>query len=394
MSPRRLPAPLVDGLLIAVSAADLLAGVRGPREMALGALACLALTVRRRWPLPVFLLCLPSLLSSAPIAAQVALFTIAAIVRNRLVVYACGLMFTAVFLAPWPEGLLVGNAPGETLMFTAVFLAPWPQGLLVGNALGEVLIHLISAASLAAAPILIGRLTQVRGDLSLRLAELSAAREHERFLTAQTVLVRERTRLAREMHDVVAHQVSLIAVRAGVLQVATADPEVREAAVTIRGLSVDTLDELRHMVTVLRTATGQPAELTPQPGLADLDRLVKACGIEVALEVDLPGEQPRPPVQRAIYRVVQESLTNVRKHADGASAAVRIRREGDGIRTTVTNGPPTRATLPLPSARHGLIGLRERAELLGGSIEYGPLPDGGYRLLLRLPAEKGPSASG
>lgn len=199
------------------------------------------------------------------------------------------------------------------------------------------------------------------------------------------MLAKERAQLAREMHDVVSHQVSLIAVRAGALQVSTRDAEVKEAAATIRRLSVQTLDELRHMVSVLRASGGRLTELTPQPSLADLQRLVDSSGIEAELQTDLPDGLP-PTVQRAIYRTVQEALTNVRKHAPGATATVHICHEGGAVRVTVTNTAPTRPALPLPSAHYGLVGLRQRAALLGGTVTSGPTADGGYGLRLELPA--------
>jgi len=124
--------------------------------------------------------------------------------------------------------------------------------------------------------------------LARRLTEIEEAREHERALHAQAVLARERTQLAREMHDVVSHQVSLIAVQAGALQVAAKDAEAKEAARTIRSLSVTTLDELRTMVTLLRASGGSVTELTPQPTLADLHKLVESSGTQAQLAGELP----------------------------------------------------------------------------------------------------------
>jgi signal transduction histidine kinase len=188
------------------------------------------------------------------------------------------------------------------------------------------------------------------------------------------------------MHDVVSHQVSLIAVQAGVLQVGGPDAETRAAGATIRRLSVQTLEELRHMVGVLRASGSRPTELTPQPSLADLHQLIAASGIETELETDLPDGLP-PTVQRAVYRTIQEALTNVRKHAPGATATVRIHHRNGTVQATVTNTTPTRPALPLPGAHHGLVGLRQRAELLGGTLTAGPTADGGYELRLKLPAD-------
>ncbi|MGW5210564.1 sensor histidine kinase [Streptomyces sp. NPDC004051] len=363
MSARRLSAPLLEAALVAVALIDVWvhADLSEPLRMACALVAAFALLLRRRLPRLTFLFTLPAvLLSDSIFAALAALYTLASLTRGRTLPVVCAVAFTFGDLVSLPS-------PGIAVSVPSTFIA-----------LGY-------TAATAAAPVFLGQLVQARSDLSLRLAEISRARDHERQLTAQTVLARERTTLAREMHDVVAHQVSLIAVRAGALQVGSRDPEVRQAAATIRKLSVQTLEELRHMVSVLRTAGGDPVELVPQPSLADLRRLVDNSGIETELQTDLPDSLP-PPVQRAVYRTVQEALTNVRKHAPGATAVVRIHHEHATVRVTVTNSPPTRPALSLPGAHHGLVGLRQRAELLGGTVTCGPTTDGGYRLSLALPA--------
>jgi signal transduction histidine kinase len=186
------------------------------------------------------------------------------------------------------------------------------------------------------------------------------------------------------MHDVVSHQVSLIAVRAGALQVSTTDPDTKDAASTIRRLSTDTLDELRHMVTLLRASGSLATGLTPQPTLAELERLIAHSGIEVRMDGSSVPTGIGAHAQRAIYRTVQEALTNVRKHAPGAAASVHIEQHDTDLTVTITNTRPTRPTVPLPSAQHGLLGIRERAELLGGTMEAGPTTDGGFRVRLSV----------
>lgn len=126
--------------------------------------------------------------------------------------------------------------------------------------------------------------------------------------------------------------------------------------------------------------------MTPQPSLADLQQLIDGSGIEAELRTDLPNGLS-PAVQRAIYRTVQEALTNVRKHAPGAAATVSVRHQDGTVRVTVTNSAPTRPTLSLPSARYGLVGLHQRAALLGGTVTSGPTADGGYELHLELPTD-------
>jgi len=163
------------------------------------------------------------------------------------------------------------------------------------------------------------------------------------------------------------------------------DPDVAEGVRTIRTLSVDTLDELRHMVTLLRASGGRATELTPQPTLADLHKLVATSGIDTELTGELPSDISTP-AQRALYRTVQEALTNVRKHAPGAAAVVHVWHDTGGYGVTVTNSPSTRPSLPLPGSHQGLVGLRERAELLDGTFESGPTDDGGYQVRVRLPS--------
>ncbi|MFD2688829.1 sensor histidine kinase [Streptomyces phyllanthi] len=363
----RIPAPVVDGVVAVVAVLDVLFNLEytGRLEQATAALACAALAVRRRFPLPVFLLTLPaSLMLDIVFAPFAALFTLAERSRDRRLLGGCAVLFAVASAAPWPLDDLSSHERTWTLVYFFYTLAT------------------------AAAPVLLGQLVQARRDLARRLVEIEEAREHERLLHSQAVLARERAQLAREMHDVVSHQVSLIAVQAGALQVAATDPDFSEGARTIRALSVDTLDELRHMVTLLRASGGRATELTPQPTLADLHRLITTSGIDAELIGELPPNI-NTPAQRAVYRTVQEALTNVRKHAPGASASVRLWQADNGTAfgVTVTNTPSTRPSLPLPSSRQGLIGLRERAELLGGSFESGTTADGGYELSLRIPTE-------
>ncbi|MFI5688108.1 sensor histidine kinase [Streptomyces sp. NPDC051636] len=368
MMSRRLADALPDAAFVGAALIDAWVNIdpADPLRMAFALTAACVLVLRRRLPLLTFGLTLPAvLLSDAIFAALAALYTLASLTRRRTVLALCAMALTLSDMTSASPSLHLGL---------------WNTSALI--ALGY-------TAATAAAPVFLGQLVQARRDLSLRLAEISQARDHERRLTEQAVLAKERAQLAREMHDVVSHQVSLIAVRAGALQVGTRDAEAKEAAATIRRLSVQTLDELRHMVNVLRDSQGRPTELTPQPSLTDLRRLVDASGIDADLKTDLP-DGLSPALQRAVYRTVQEALTNVRKHAPGATATVHACREGDTVRVTVSNTAPARPPFPLPSAHYGLIGLRQRAALLGGTVTCGPTADGGYELRLELPTEQAP----
>ncbi|MDG5806386.1 histidine kinase [Streptomyces ossamyceticus] len=357
---QRVPPPVVDLVLVAASAVDAWVSMweHTRPALALAAVGCVALAFRRRFPLVVFLLTLPlALTQDVAIAVLVALFTLAEGSRNRRLLAGCVVLAAIASTAPLPL------MDADRTMTLVVFV----YGL-----------------ATAAAPVLFGQLLQAHRDLARRLVEIEEAREHERALHAQAVLARERAQLAREMHDVVSHQVSLIAVQAGALQVAARDTDAKEAARTIRSLSVTTLDELRTMVTLLRASGGNTTELTPQPTLADLHRLVESSGTHAQLTGGLPPTVGTP-TQRALYRTVQEALTNVRKHAPGATARVELWQDSDHIGVTITNTPPTRPSLSLPGSRHGLVGLRERADILHGTLNAGPTTEGGYRVRLRVP---------
>jgi len=360
-----MPRRLADVGLVAVSLLDVWVQVDADERVGLvcALVASVALLLRRRAPLTVFVLTVPAVIASwAVYAALIALYTLAASTRNRFLLAGCAATFAAATMTPRPLPALDLMAHTSTLVAFAYGLAT------------------------AAAPVLLGQLVLARRDLAARLTDITEARAHEEHLTAQTVLAKERAQLAREMHDVVSHQVSLIAVRAGALQVRSPDPDTKQAAATIRQLSVRTLEELRYMVNVLRASGSRPTELTPQPTLAQLPGLVANSAIDARLELGVPADADLPPpVQRAIYRTVQEGLTNVRKHAPGSTATVRISQHSRVIRATVVNTPPTRPAMPLPSANHGLAGLRQRAALLGGTLEASPTPDRGFRLSLALP---------
>ncbi|CAL9630903.1 Sensor histidine kinase LnrJ [Streptomyces sp. enrichment culture] len=362
---RRLPPRAVDTGLVALAALDAwinLLGEGTPVMWACAAVGSAGLFLRRRFPLAVFLLTLPmTLFMDVAVAPIAALYTLSASTRNRLLLAGCALLNAAAGTLVWP----LADAFAEDRAWT--------------------LVQFVYTLATAVAPVLFGQLVQARRDVARQLVEVEEAREHERALHAQTVLARERAQLAREMHDVVSHQVSLIAVQAGALQVAAKDPDAREAARTIRTLSANTLDELRHMVTLLRASGGKTTELSPQPTLADLQQLIANSGIETTLTGGLPPGISTT-AQRTVYRTVQEALTNVRKHAPGARADIRLWHDADHFGVTVTNTAPTRPSVALPSARHGLIGLKERAELLDGTLTAEPTPQGGYEIELRAPA--------
>jgi signal transduction histidine kinase len=366
---RAVPAPLVDLGLVVIALLDawIQLGFHNHIGLAGALVACAGLMFRRRAPLAVFVATLPAvLLTWAAFANLIALYTLAASSRNRKLLAGCALTSAICSVLPWPASELDSD--------------------LADLSTSTSLLWLLYSLATSAAPVFLGQLILARRDLAARLDEITDAHAHEELLITQNVLATERAQLAREMHDVVSHQVSLISVRAGALQVSTNDPQTKQAAATIRQLSVRTLEELRYMVNVLRASGSRPTELTPQPTLDQLADLVAGSAVNVRLDLGLPaGAELPPPVQRAIYRTVQEGLTNVRKHAPGSTALVEIRWDDGSIRTTVTNTAPTRPVLPLPSGQHGLAGLRQRAHLLGGTLRAERTDDNGFRLDLRLP---------
>ncbi|OII09188.1 hypothetical protein BIU96_04295 [Curtobacterium sp. MCBA15_008] len=357
---------MVDALFVAAAVADAVLDISGATtvETWLSLLAAAALLLRRRFPVLAFALTMPGLfVGSAVVAGSVALFTLGERTSRR-----------------W---LMLLAALVQFVGFSG-FVGP-PQTL------DEIVVSVVYALIFALGPLAVGLLVQTRARLTDQLAESRRAREDERRQAAAVALSRERALLAREMHDVVSHQVTLIAVQAGAMQMAGRDEAERGFARTIRQLCVVTLQELREMVQVLRASGGTDREIAPQPVLADLPRLVAESGLETSCTVDLPDTLARP-LQRAVYRFVQEGLTNVRKHAPDATVRVSGRIHGEHVLVDVVNGPARSDRLELPGSGLGLIGLGERASLLGGNMESGPQPDDGFALHLRLPVEHVPAA--
>jgi signal transduction histidine kinase len=223
----------------------------------------------------------------------------------------------------------------------------------------------------------------------LRLRQERAAQAlREQAAEARRIVIEERARIARELHDVVAHRVSLMTVQAGAAKaVAAEDPEgARRAMAAVEEAGRQALDELRHLLGVLRPEA-DPDGLGPQPGLADLPRLVeqlRGAGVEVSLATDgVPAELPAR-VDLFAYRIVQEALTNVLKHAGaGAHTEVRLGTDRSGIVVEVVDDGHGASVLP--GAGHGLVGMRERALLLGGTLDAAPRPGGGFRVVAHLP---------
>ena len=315
---------------------------------------------RRRWPLTVTAIG-GVITLAAGMSATVAfgLFTLAIRRRDRVLVLATA--YTGLCLAapyPWSGS------------------STWSWGGLIGGALGALVFALW------------GSYVGARRDLLESLRERASRAEAERELRAAQARTAERARIAREMHDVLAHKVSLIALQAGALEVnaARSPAAVEQAAAEIRGTARETLEDLRGVLGVLRSEDGDES-LLPQPGLADLPRLVERSrvgGATIDLHVDVDPAQVPQGLGRTVYRIVQEGLTNAHKHARGARIRVEVRAAGDLLEVRIANSTGSPDADRLPGSGAGLIGLAERVELAGGSLSAGPAR-GGWEILARLP---------
>jgi signal transduction histidine kinase len=215
---------------------------------------------------------------------------------------------------------------------------------------------------------------------------------HERDLAearAREVAAEERARIARELHDVVAHGMSVVVLQArGGRKVVDEDPaSARKAFDAIERVSSDCLDEMRRLLGILRTSRDEVAPLKPQPRLGDLDELVeqaRASGASVDLEVVGDPRHLTPALELSAYRIAQEALTNALRHATGSRARVRVTYGDDDVTVDVTDDGPGPARHDNGQG-HGLIGMRERAELYGGSLRAGAEPGGGFGVHATLP---------
>ncbi|UYQ61924.1 sensor histidine kinase [Streptomyces peucetius] len=235
-----------------------------------------------------------------------------------------------------------------------------------------------------------------RGDAQRRLVVQETISEAER---AQRTLLEERARIARELHDVVAHHMSVITVQAdsAPYRIEGLPDAARDEFGSIAASARESLTEMRRLLSVLRS-DGTEGERAPQPGLDRVQQLVEAtvrAGVpaEVSLAADL-GEVPQT-VDLSAYRIVQEALANVVRHAPGAATRVSVTSDDGHLTVLVVNGPAGERTSPLETTGtgHGLVGMRERVRLTGGTLDTGPLPDGGFRVAARLPLTTQPTES-
>ena len=376
---------LVDVLLAAAVAVFAVVGdaydadPRGPAWIFDLGLA-LPLVQRRRWPTPVFMavsaIALAQWVVGVPargdVAVLIALYTIGAHEARR------GLV--AVAAAGAEVGVVLATlrwAPHEhtwaaALLLTGTCTAAW----------------------------VVGSYVRTRRAYLTAVLERAATAERDRDHRAQLAVADERNRIAREMHDVVAHSLSvMIALSDGAAVSVRTDPtEARAVMEQASTLGRESLGEMRRLLGVLRAddAGGGPGALSPQPAdtqLADLVDRVRSAGLPVQLAVSGLPHLSSPGAQLAAHRIVQESLTNVLKHAPAARAtAVRLRYEPDSIDIEVVNDTDGATGPPSGPAGHGLMGMRERAALFGGRVQAGPEPDGSWLVRTRLQLGPGPTS--
>jgi signal transduction histidine kinase len=359
------------GALAVLAGAEILTGqVSGPRAAAvpLALLMTLPLAVRRRYPLPVTVAVTASFLLNwaagvdmysywaSIVAGLVTAYTAAAHLRPRLATAALACLYAAIAVSALhgPSGLLWG-------------------GILVGGA---------ALAGFA--------LRDRRRHVS-QLAELAHQLELARDENARAAVAGERARIARELHDVVAHSVSVMVVQAGAAEeVLGADPgKAREPLRSVQDTGRQALVELRRLLGVLRTDRSEAA-LAPQPGLDQVGALaaqVREAGLAVELRVEGARNGIPAGVDLAAYRIVQEALTNVLKHATASHAAVHVGYRPDAIELQVLDDGhgPIGAGHDGAGTGQGLIGMRERASLYGGVVEARPRAEGGFAVRARLP---------
>ena len=381
---------LVAALLAAASSAEIAGSDRvspaAPgwtvvRYLAVAA-ACGALPFRRRFAAPVL----------GVVAVAVALLNALAGSGGGLVTPGGGVAVLAVPLAVY--GVATASASPGTAAGIGAAVAAIEVGALSavgGPDWGAAL----AALALAVAGWLAGENTRSRRAHLEGVLERAAEREREREQQARQAGAEERLRIARELHDVVAHAMSIIAVRSGVarLVIDVRPDEAHEALGIIEATSRQALAELRLLVGVLRGHETQDADADrePAPGLADLPGLIgriNEAGVSVGLRVEGEPRRLAPGVDLSAYRIVQEALTNVVRHAAPAAAELVVRYQPDEVMIEVTDDGCARGAQPVGRARdgsgHGIAGMRERAAVYGGRLVAEPTASG-FRVLARIP---------
>jgi signal transduction histidine kinase len=370
----RHPSPRqVDGAIVLVLAGPVLGVALGPggdrlSAFLLGLAALLSIFARRRYPL-----------------AALAVATLAGAINPDAspgIVPALVILYTIASRRPWPVSAPLGLA---VVAASAVgeLVSAHPEH--VSNALG--------GAVECAAAVALGLYVGARRAYIDALRDRADRADRERSLLADRAVAEERVRIAQDLHDVVAHNVSLMVVAAQALGVTVDDDRVRTQTDAIADLGRQAMTEMHRTLRLLRADDAAAAALAPQPSLANLDRLIeqsRASGMEVSLTVE--GD-PRPlaqTVELSAFRIVQEALTNVIKHAGRARTEVLVAFRDDGLELRITDAGAGQLPAPLVGGSgegggHGVIGMRERAALFGGTLTAEPRRDHGFEVRATLP---------
>jgi signal transduction histidine kinase len=354
----------------------LLGGGTAPRPLAsaAGLVMTLPLAIRRRRPL---------LAVAAAVIGFIALLAATDVSSDDDAYIPWLVMLVAAYTAGrYTRGREVLAGAALTLMFPLVIAVTDRDGFSVGN--------LLFFAFIAFPPYVAGVAIARRRGREAVLERHVATLDGERERLAAEAVSEERARIARELHDVVAHGVSTMVVQAqgGARMVRIEPTEAEDAFASIERTGRQALTELRRLLGLLR-ATDDRAELVPQPGierLADLVDGVRRAGLPVEVQVVGDATALPPGVDVSAYRIVQEALTNALKHAGPAHAHVRVRYLTGAIELEISddgNGPAPGQT----NGGHGLLGMRERVAVYGGRLETGARPSGGYLIRARLPFE-------
>jgi signal transduction histidine kinase len=296
-------------------------------------------------------------------AVLCAMYSAGTILKGRVAVIVTAFVVGAVAVL-----VILGPAfPGfpSVMFYSALVCVAWWLG------------HLVKRSRLAAE------------EHARRADELAATREE----LARYAVSEERRRIARELHDVVAHSMTVVAMHAGTGRLVAADDPAAAVAslTTVERLSRDALQEMRRLVGLLRNSSEDEDRLAPAPGLGEIHRLVAevvAAGMAVAVHTKGPLEGIPPGPALAAYRIIQEALTNAVRHNGAVKAELRVEVSDSELAIQVSNDPPTDRSHMLDGGGMGMVGMQERVRLYEGTLTAGPLPGGGYRVDARIPLSR------
>jgi signal transduction histidine kinase len=372
----RRPWLLDAGIAVVLVVCALLEGVTGP-------------TARPRW---LHLLLVVVVMGAVAFRRRFPLTTLGVVAVGMMVVDPDGQLstFAALVLVSFTAGIELD--PPRAYWGLALAVVPFWIGFAADE---PVVSDFVAVTVLYGGAWAVGQMVRQRTREAAEHAARADRAERDREERAARAVAGERARIARELHDIVSHSISVIAVQTQAVRRRLGSERAREAddLRAVEATARQAMAEMRRLFGVLRAEGERPA-LSPQPGLDQLDRLIadtRAAGLDVSLEVEGEAAPLSPGLDLAAYRVVQEALTNVRKHAGGGVVAVRV-RHGAGDLDVVVEDSGGRPTGDADGAGLGLVGMRERIALYGGTLDAGPRPDGGFTVHARLPLHEGAPA--